>query len=71
MSYPAGYLSYGGLPSFTRERPCRFCGVAVEAPNPAGAICQGEECRKQYSAGLKLREARYQRRQYRKRKAAL
>lgn len=70
MTYPSGYLSYGALPSFTRQRPCRFCGQPVESSNRAGAICPAQPCQEAYQAGLKAREARYARKYYRRHRVA-
>lgn len=67
-SYPRGYLGWGELPPFRRERPCPRCGgdTRVRSPRELCAECHASPER---AATLKARERRYNRTAYLKRRS--
>ena len=43
--YQPGYLAWGALPTFSCEKPCRYCQEPTIAHNGRDAICERKECR--------------------------
>ncbi len=59
--YPTGFLSWGGLPGWKKQKPCRYCSTMILTGSPH-PVCTAEQCRASLRQKQLADQRRYNRR---------